>query len=85
MKPPSGFDASFSDAVRLFVTRHVDLSRTLVRLREETGDDPPGLASPQELLRDLIHQFGEVERPTKVSVARFAVSSPLKKPLPAMR
>lgn len=79
MKPPSRFDASFSDAVRLFVTRHVDLSRTLVRLREETGDDPPGLASPQELLRDLIHQFGEVERPTKVSVARFAVrcSSPL--------
>lgn len=79
MKPPSGFDASFSDAVRLFVRRHVDLSRTLVRLREETGDDPPSLASPQELLRDLIHQFAEVKQPTKVSVARFAArcSSPL--------
>jgi hypothetical protein len=79
METPSSDNASFSDEVRLFVKRHADLSRTLVRLCEESGDDPPGTASLQELLSDLNRQVAEVRRPRKVSVTRLAVecSSPL--------
>lgn len=71
-KAPAG-NGSFADAVRKFVARYVAISVTLAQMREETGDDPPGNSSTQELLNDLQAQLAVAKSPRRVNVSRFAM------------
>ncbi len=67
-------DGGFSDAVRLFVERHAAIGLTLVRMRRESSDDPPGDSSLNDLLKDLEIQLADAKRPRRAEVARFARS-----------
>jgi len=74
MGKPTVGNRAFTGAVRLFVERHVALGQTLVQLRRESGDEPPGASSLKDLLRDLKEQLADAKRPKRVEVVRLARS-----------